>query len=193
MTGMCRTILTILVVISIIPATFADIAVEGVSQYDYQYKILNYEDFPDYLFITSSAIWGWEYPQVVTNGTFGGGYKLDGFILHAVPMTNADPKLSDIIDELNSPSSESNQVDGSPYSDYFSTHPVLTANISLPVGTFYEDTLGIDNVSVYLTITNLDGTSFNLTKDEAVFGYTSDQVIKVPLSGDEDPLPPSSP
>lgn len=189
---MLRVMMLLTIFICIFSPAMADVAIEGVSQYNYQYHITNYADYPDYAFITSSAIWGWEYPQVVMNGSFGGGYKLDGFILHAVPLTDVDDTLLDTLAELRNPSPDGDATERASYAEYMSTIPVVTANVSLPVGTFYEDTLEIANVSADLTITTLNESSFNLTKDTAVFEYQNGEIAEVPFSGDADPIPPSS-
>ena len=58
------------------------------------------------------------------------------------------------------------------------------------MGAFYDDKLGISNVSVILNITDLDETSFDVTKEAALFGYVNGTVIRVPVPDDEDLAPP---
>lgn len=87
---MYRMIVLALITVSLLQAAYADIAVEGISDYSFHYNISNLGQFPDYVFLTSSAIWGWDYPQVISDGTFGGGYKLDGFVLHAILSSDLD-------------------------------------------------------------------------------------------------------
>ncbi|MCA1917655.1 hypothetical protein [Methanospirillum hungatei] len=166
----------------------ADVAVEGMSPYFYQYDISNFEEFKDYLFLTSSAIWGWEYPFIIQDGTFGGGYKLDGFVLHAIPSADIDP---DTIAAINAGDALTDESHDSEVSSSLSRLPFLTANISLPKGVFFEDDLGVLNVTVFLNITALNETSFDVKKEAALFGYRDGTVIQVPLSGDEEPVPPA--
>lgn len=165
----------------------ADVAVEGVSTYSYQYDISNFEQFSDYLFLTSSAIWGWDYPFIIQDGTFGGGYKLDRFVLHAIPSADID---SDKIADVHAGDTLSDETNESGAASYLSGLPFLTANISLPKGAFYEDELGIENVTINLNITALNETSFDVIKESAVFGYTNGTILQVPMYGDEDPVPP---
>ncbi|HOJ97128.1 MAG TPA: hypothetical protein PK024_09880 [Methanospirillum sp.] len=174
----------------LIPALYADVAVEGVSTYSYQYHIVNVDDFPDYLFLTSSAIWGWEYPHIIENGTFGGGYKLDAFILHAILAPDIDVNK---ITGGDTEESSSNAATENDTQTYLSSLPFLTANITLPVGAFYEDKLGIDNVTVNLSITTLNATAFEVKKESALFGLKNGSVLQVGIAGDEDPIPPVVP
>ena len=185
---MYRMIVLILVTGFLFSYASADVAVEGVSTYSYQYDISNFEQFSDYLFITSSAIWGWEYPFVIQDGIFGGGYKLDGFVLHAIPSADID---SDKIADVHADDALPDETNESEVSSYLSSLPFLTANISLPKGAFFEDELGIKNVTVVLNITSLNETSFDVIKESALFGYTDGTVIQVPISGDEEPVPPA--
>jgi len=181
---MYRMIVLALVTMSLLSAAYADIAVEGVSDYSFHYNISNFGQFPDYVFLTSSAIWGWDYPQVISDGTFGGGYKLDGFVLHAILSSDLD------MERLGPGNDEATNDADEMVHDYLKSLPFLTANISLPVGAFYDDKLGISNVSVILNITDLDETSFDVTKEAALFGYVNGTVIRVPVPDDEDLAPP---
>jgi hypothetical protein len=69
---MYRMIIFILVTGLLFSTASADVAVEGVSTNFYQYAISNFEEFKDYIFLTSSAIWGWEYPFIIQDGTVWG-------------------------------------------------------------------------------------------------------------------------
>jgi|GEM_PF-4067482 len=42
-------------------------------------KTLYAQKYPDYLFVSSSAIWVWRSARIVRAGKSGGGYKLDIF------------------------------------------------------------------------------------------------------------------
>jgi hypothetical protein len=185
---MYRMIILILGLGILIPALYADVAVEGVSTYSYQYDIVNAGDFPDYIFLTSSAIWGWEYPQIIENGTFGGGYKLDAFVFHAIPAADID------LNRITAGNTEESSADAAEENDtqaYLSSLPFLTANVTLPVGAFYEDKLGIENVTVNLSITALNATAFEVKKESALFGMKNGSVIQAAIAGDEDPIPPA--
>ncbi|MFH0968694.1 MAG: hypothetical protein V1862_13525, partial [Methanobacteriota archaeon] len=81
---MSRFILILILTGFVLIPVIADIPIEGMKQYNYQYVINNSFEYPDYLFLTSSEIWNFEHPFIVVNGTFSGGYKLDGFVLHAM-------------------------------------------------------------------------------------------------------------
>jgi len=69
----------------------ADVKVEGWRDLNYDYIISNINDYPDYIFLTSSNIWGWKYASMINStGPFGKGYKLDDFIVHAIRASDFD-------------------------------------------------------------------------------------------------------
>lgn len=56
----------------LLPCAYADVKVEGWREQSLDYAITNINDFPDYVFLTSSVIWGWEYASVLNStGSFG--------------------------------------------------------------------------------------------------------------------------
>ena len=150
----------------------ADIKVDGITPFNYHYLLNNTEDYQNYTFLTSSEIWGFEYPRIVVNGSFGGGYKLDGFVLHA--LKNED--LSQGVRE------ELLQEEGGKgnLSSYFQSAPLATSDILLPVSVSIEDSLELNNVTVFLRVDGIEGKNLSVSKLKTYYGYlngTSEEVI----------------
>lgn len=141
----------------------ADIPIAGMKQYDYQYVINNTGDYPDYLFLTSSEIWNFEYPSLVVNGTFSGGYKLDGFVLHAIRQADLDPAVKG---ELTTPENVKKNL-----SAYFESAPLVTSELILPVATSINDTVPLTNLSVLLQVTGINARNLNITKVKTIYQY----------------------
>lgn len=163
----------------------ADVAIEGMKTYDCNYVISNIGNYPNYVFLTSSAIWGWTYVSVVDKktGTFGGGYKLDGFALHAVKATDLRGVKLKSIGDL-SPS-QAEQIKNNA--------KVLTANIILPKATNFNDTVPLEKFSIILRIDALNDTAFNVSRIKVVFDYTGGKRKEVPfhMKSNVDVLTPS--
>jgi len=148
----------------------ADIPIEGMKQYSYQYIINNTADYPDYVFLTSSEIWQFTMPTLVVNGTFGGGYKLDGFILHAIAREDLDQA---VMDQLHDAKNENPDL-----TDYFEKAPIKTSEALLPVAVTIDDQIPVSNISVILSINDIGETDLNITKEKTIFGFengTSDE------------------
>ena len=162
----------------------ADVAIKGMKTYDCNYIISNMGNYPNYVFLTTSAIWGWTYATVVDRktGSFGGGYKLDDFVLHAV-------KISDLRGlKLNSSGDRS----PSQAERLKSNNKVLTANMSFRKASNFRDTIPLEKVSIILKIDSLDDTAFNISRVKAVFDYTGGKRKEesFPLKSDGDVLTP---
>ncbi|HWQ68264.1 MAG TPA: hypothetical protein VN372_15525 [Methanospirillum sp.] len=159
--------------------TFADVPVEGMKQYNYQYVINNTADYPDYFFLTSSEIWKWNDPKPVLNGTFQDGYKFDGFVLHAIKQTDMDPGiLSALMDPMEAP--EKNLT------EYFEKVSIATANVSLPVSTTVDDTIPLIDIQVNLHVNSISPTDLNVSMSSVIFRYTDTRSEEIPLAEGED-------
>ena len=174
-----------MVVICSVPV-MADVPIEGIKQYSYQYVINNSADYPDYVFLTSSEIWSFEHPIFVINGTFGGGYKLDGFILHAIKNADLDAAVKE---KLSAAGKGENN-----FSTYFESAPIATSDILLPVSTGMNDTIPVNNITVILEVKEIKGDILNVTKVKKLLGFEngsiieeiSDETGKTDISGEED-------
>ena len=181
-----KIILIVLMTAFFIFPALADIPVEGVKQYNYQYIINNTTDFPDYVFLTSSEIWGFEHPARVINGTFGGGYKLDGFVLHAMKGADLDATIQEQIDTP--------EQTGKNLTAYFATAPLATSDIVLPVSTGMNDSIPINNITVLLDVQEINGSVLNMTKVKTLIGFENGTIqeemnneeIDDALPGEED-------
>ena len=150
----------------------ADISVKGISQFNNQYVIDNTDKFQNYTFLTSSEIWGFEYPKLVVNGSFGGGYKLDGFVLHALKSTDISPGVRE---QLTREDSEKENL-----TSYFESSPLATSDILLPVSVGMNDTIPLNNITVFLQINNIEGKNLSISELKTVYGYlngTSEEII----------------
>ena len=190
---MIRTLsLACIVVLLVVSCALADIPIEGVTEYDYEYNLTNAWMYPEYMFLTSSLIWGWDEPRVIQNGTFGGGYKLDSFLVSAL---RKDAVNSTVLDMLNRSGEEGSEkeADGTLLSEYLSNAPVISANISLPVGGFFEDTLNIESVTVNLKITGFSDADMAIVRDTALFRYKDGKTAEMNVNKGEEIIPPSVP
>ncbi len=157
----------------------ADIKVEGITPFNYQYLLNNTEDYQNYTFLTSSEIWGFEYPSIVVNGSFGGGYKLDGFVLYA--LKNAD--LSQEVREKLLQEEGGNQN----LSSYFETAPLAKSDILLPVSVSIEDSLELNNVTVLLQVDGIEGKNLSVSKLKTYYGYLNGSSEEVLSSDNTEP------
>jgi len=161
----------------------ADVAIKGMKTYDCNYIISNIGNYPNYVFLTTSAIWDWTHATVVDKktGSFGGGYKLDDFVLHAV-------KTSDLRGlKLNS----SGDLSPSQAERLKRNNKVLTANMSLRKASNFRDTIPpLEKVFIILKIDYLDDATFNISRVKAVFDYTGGKRKEesFPLKSDGDVL-----
>ncbi len=165
----------------------ADVPVEGITQYTYQYLINNTAEYPEYTFVTSSEIWGFDQPSLVLNGSFGGGYKLDGFVLHAIKSADLS---EEVLEELSSQGEDNLNL-----SQYFTTAPMATCELLLPVSTGMDSAIPLSNITVILHISEISGTDLNATREKTIYRYengtaweemTSEET-DVSLLGDAEP------
>lgn len=156
-------IFILLLAVWIVTPGIADIPLVGEKQYSYRYIINNSADYPDYTFFTSSEIWQYAMPTLVVNGSFGGGYKLDGFILHAVKNSEIDPAVLDLMGSTNQ--EEKNLT------PYLEKAPIRTADVLLPVSVSLDKAIPVDNISVVLLVNALNETAFTVTKVKTLYGF----------------------
>lgn len=167
-------LLLLLPLLLLVSGAYADVPIPGMSGYNNQYIISNIGDYSDYLFLTSSAIWGWEYTSLVdrATGTFGGGYKLDGFLLHAV-------KASDFNASIFAADSSKGDVDCTGYCR--GNSKIVSSRINLPVSTLVNDTIPLSQITVYLKVNSINDTSLNITKDRTVYKYDNGTSLEAPV------------
>ncbi len=163
------TLLLIFMVLGV-SSVLADVPVEGIAQYTYQYLINNTEEYPEYSFITSSEIWGFEQPSLVINGSFGGGYKLDGFVLHAIRTADLSEKIQE---QLSAPGKDTLNL-----SRYFTTVPVATSDLLLPVSTGMDSSITLSNITVVLQVQEIYGSDLNATKEKTIFRYENGTALE---------------
>jgi hypothetical protein len=161
--------ITILVMFALlVTSAIGDIAIVGEKQYSFRYVINNTGQYPDYYFLTTNVIMPEPVPNLVENGTFGGGYKLNGFILHAVKKADLDPGVVDTL--------RSQDRKGENLTAYFEKFPLITSNISLPVSTSLDQTIPVDNITVVLSIDDINSTVLNVSKTMTLYGFENGTV-----------------
>jgi hypothetical protein len=160
---MKRIIILFILLGSIFMPVQADIAITGIKQQNYQYIINNTEAYPDFQFLTSSEIWNYEYPSLIVNGTFSGGYKLDGYVLHAIRQKDLDPAVRT---ELMHQEREKKNL-----SVYFESAPLATSDLLLPVSTSLNETIPIRNLTVLLNIEGIDNKTLNVSRIKTIYQY----------------------
>lgn len=161
----------ILVVLLLLPCASADVKVEGWREQSYDYVISNINDFPDYVFLTSSAIWGWEYATVINStGHFGGGYKLDSFIVHAVKASDFDRQ------EFSGQGNVSDQ-EAVNCTDYCQNNAlIVSSNLTLPKATSVQEMIPLQKIEVYLKVNNITSQDLNISKTRMLYYYSNGTV-----------------
>jgi hypothetical protein len=155
---------------------FADVKVEGWRSQSYDYIISNINDYPDYVFLTSSAIWGWEHASLINKtGSFGGGYQLDGFIVNAISAQDFDTeKFLSHKDEFS--------PDTVNCTDYCRNNPrILSSNITLDKAVSVKEILPVEKIEVYLKIDNITSHSLNLSKTGMLYYYDNGTTQEMPV------------
>lgn len=160
-----------LVILLLLPCASADVKVEGWREQSYDYVISNINDFPDYVFLTSSAIWGWEYASIINStGCFGGGYKLDGFIVHAVKAS--DFNRQEFLGMGNV--SEQETVNCTDYCQ--NNAAIVSSNLTLPKATSVQEMVPVQKIEVYLKVDNITSQALNISKTRMLYYYSNGTV-----------------
>jgi hypothetical protein len=157
-----------LALLLLLPCAYADVKVEGWREQSYDYIVSNIHDFPDYVFLTSSVIWGWEYASILNRtGSFGGGYKLDGFQVHAIRSADFDKE------RFFSRRQENNQ-DAVNCTDYCRNNPgIVSSDLRLPTSVSVQEIIPLEKIEVYLKVDNITNRAFNITKTKMLYYYTN--------------------
>ncbi len=153
----------------------ADVPVEGMKQVSYDYAISNIRDYPDYVFLTSSAIWGWKYASVINStGTFGGGYKLDRYEMHAIKALDFDRQ------EFFAARDEYNEEIAN-CTDYCRNNPmIVSSNLALPKATSVNLTMPIEKIEVLLRVNGITDRTLELSKTRMLYYYENGTVQEHP-------------
>lgn len=153
----------------------ADVPVEGMKQTSYDYVISNIKDYPDYVFLTSSAIWGWKSASIINStGTFGGGYKLDSFEVHAIRASDFDrQKFFAARDEYDR--------DIANCTDYCRGNPkIVSSNLALPKATSVNEIIPLEKIEVLLRVNSITDQALNISKTRMLYYYENGTVQELP-------------
>jgi len=155
----------------LLPCAYADVKVEGWREQSYDYTITNINDFPDYVFLTSSVIWGWEYASVLNGtGSFGGGYKLDGFHVHAIRSANFDKERFFRL-------KQENDQDAVNCTDYCRNNAeIVSSNLSLPRSVSVQETVPLQKILVQLKVEDITDRTLNISKTKMLYYYANGTV-----------------
>ena len=150
----------------------ADVKVEGWRDLSYDYIISNINDYPDYVLLTSSNIWGWKYASMINStGSFGNGYKLDDFIVHAIKASDFDRDLFlSHRDEY-----DPNTVNCTDYCQN-NSKIVSSSSLMLPKATSIEEILALEKIEVFLKIDNITDQALNISKTKTLYYYENGTV-----------------
>ncbi len=168
-------IVALLAVLLLSFGALADIKVEGWRDQSYDYIISNVNDFPDYVFLTSSAIWGWDYASLINStGSFGGGYKLDSFIVHA--MRASDFNRDKFFSQRDENDRETVNCTG-----YCQDNPkIVSSNLTLPKSISVEEMIPLEKIEVYLKVDGITDQALNISKIKMLYYYENGTVQELP-------------
>ncbi|VVB72597.1 Uncharacterised protein [uncultured archaeon] len=166
----------ILAALLLFHCAFADVKVEGWISQNCKYIISNINDYPDYVFLTSSDIWGWEQASLIDkNGTFGGGYKLDSFIVHAARAQDFDRERFFRHRDESSPGYVN-------CTDYCMDNPkIVSSNITLDKAISINEILPLEKIECYLKIDNITSQRLNLSRTRMLYYYENGSTQEMPV------------
>lgn len=149
----------------------ADVPVEGMKQADYTYVISNIKDYPEYVFLTSSVIWGWKYATIINStGTFGGGYKLDSYEVHAI-------RASDFNRQKFLASRDEYDREIANCTDYCRDNPkIISSNLTLPKATSVKEIIPLKKIEVDLRIDGVTDEALKITRTKMLYYYENGTV-----------------
>jgi len=158
----------------------ADLLVEGWRDQSYEYIISNVNDFPDYVFLTSSALTnsamqGWDDASLVNSaGTFSGGYKFDSFIVHAMKTSDFDR------DKFFSQRDQYDQETVN-CTKYCQDNPrIVSANLTLPKSISVEERIPLKKIEVYLKVDSISDQALNISKTKMLYYYENGTIQELP-------------
>lgn len=161
----------------------ADIAVPGMQNEGITYVISNIKNYPDYIFVTNSAIWGGEYATLVdSGGKFGGGgYKLDGYVLVAIPLSSVP---ANVLAELKKGGGEkASQI----VQDYIkNAKGAIQSPESLAKTKLVDEKLPLDSIVVSLNIGNISQKGLSVSEESVTYYYKDGKTEKfnIPANGE---------
>lgn len=166
----------LLISIALISSGSADVKIEGMRDHYYDYNITNIKDYPDYVFLTSSVIYKWEYASLVnrTTGLFSGGYKLDNFRLHAIAASDFDSGKFFRQRDKNNPES----INCTEYCQ--NNSKMVTADLTLPVAISLNESMGVERIEVLLKIDDITNESLNISRTRTQYYYQNGTVEEHP-------------
>ncbi|OPX78894.1 MAG: hypothetical protein A4E45_01009 [Methanosaeta sp. PtaB.Bin039] len=159
----------------LMPSVTADLLVPGTTYVSYQYRVTNLDEHPDYLIMATSEIWGCEYVTIInqSNPGFGGGYKLDGFVIVAQPAASFDPQA--FWDNRTGYCASSSDL--------------IRSDMALPVAFSVNKSIGLERAQVFLKVDpGRDGLA--VTPTRVVYSYEDGEQEDLPVGeGQQIPAP----
>ncbi|MBI5680877.1 MAG: hypothetical protein HZC47_08295 [Methanobacterium sp.] len=149
--------ISLLIILSIPSAVFADVIEPGTKQVGLTYKISNIQNYPDYIFLAH----GTPAPEyALLNSSEFSFYKLSTFSIYAI-------KKSDFNEN------ELKSMDTSEIDNFFKNDPRVIKSKIMLEGSY--GTVGmsnpLENATVILEITSLNGNNLEIKKSKVVYAY----------------------
>lgn len=159
------------------PAAFADVIEPGMKNINYNYKISNIDDYPEYIFLAH----GVPSPslEIITSKEFS-FYKLSAVSIYAV-------KKSDLNEE------ELNNMNDLELQNFFNNNSKLISSDIQFDGSYGNVGMDnpLDNVLLELEITSINDNKMNIKKSKVIYTY-SDGSTQEELIKNQDVLPEPS-
>jgi len=167
--------LYIMIFTALIPAAFADVIEPGMKNINYNYKISNIDDYPEYIFLAH----GVPSPslEIITSKEFS-FYKLSTVSIYAVKKSDLNEEELKNMDDLQ---------------NFFNNNSKLISSDIKLDGSYGNIGMDnpLDNVLLELEITSINDNKMNIKKSKVIYTY-SDGSTQEELIENQDVLPEPS-
>lgn len=151
-------IIFLLILSSTLPIAFADVIEPGMKTVDFNYRVSNIDNYPDYVFLAH----GIPAPTIeIINSSDFGFYKLSTVSIYAIRKSDFNEN-------------QFKNMDNSEIDNFFNNNPKLVKSDLVLKGSY--GTVGIDNpledITVILEIESVDQNNLKIKKSKAIYAYT---------------------
>jgi hypothetical protein len=169
----------LLILLSLMGTSSADVINPGEKNVPFSYKIINIQDYPDYVFI----LHGTPNPSMeVLNTSEFSFYKLSTCSIYAVPLN--------VFNEV-----QMNQMDETQLSAFLNNDTrVARSNLKLE-GTYgnVNQANPLETALIILNIKSIQGSNLDIQKDKIIYGYNNGQNIEKSFQSQNQTPEPTSP
>jgi len=174
-----QVLVLLLILLSIMGTSSADVINPGEKNVPFSYKIINIQDYPDYVFI----LHGTPNPSMeVLNTSEFSFYKLSTCSIYAVPRN--------VFNEV-----QMNQMDETQLSAFLNNDTrVARSNLKLE-GTYgnVNQANPLETALIILNIKSIQGNNLDIQKDKIIYGYNNGQKVEKPFQSQNQTPEPTSP